>query len=99
MSEFAEHDVEKVSTPPLVHDATQPTDPAADDDDAGPKTGALVAVVGTPFDGGVPTFDAALGYCVWGLSPASTTPIYIEDGMGGYLGIYDNDGNPVVVSD
>jgi hypothetical protein len=36
---------------------------------------------------------------VWAVSAASTTPIYIEDGMGGYLAVYNNDGNPVSISD
>ena len=95
MSEHAEQDIEKVSTPPLVHDATQPTDPAGDDDDAGPKTGALVAVVGTPFDGAVVKYDAGLGYCIWVAGGPSGSPVTVDDGMGGFEIVYDNDGNVV----
>jgi len=32
------------------------------------------------------------------LASVTLTQIYIEDGMGGYLGVYGNDGNPVSVN-
>lgn len=50
-----EYDVEKLSTPPMVHDGTHPV--LATDDDAG--AAAVVALTGEPNDGEVPTFDAA----------------------------------------
>lgn len=52
--EYAECDIEKVSTPALVHDCMHP-DPADDMDGA---EGANVAVVGQPNDGDIPTYRA-----------------------------------------
>jgi hypothetical protein len=45
-----EHDVEKVSTPPVVHDSTY-VDPDTDGE------GVLIALKGVPAVGDVPTFD------------------------------------------
>jgi hypothetical protein len=90
-----EHGIEKVSIPPIVHDATHPD--AGDDDHAGPKTGALVALVGTPSDGDVAVYDAALGYFV-PVAPAALptgTPVTVSDGMGGFELLFDGSGNVV----
>lgn len=57
MSVYREHDIEKATTPPLVHDTTHP-DHTDDDDGA---EGALVALDGAPVDGGVPTYDSGTG--------------------------------------
>jgi len=67
----------KVSTPPRVHDATQPLPESATADM--PKPGVLVAVVGNPIDGGVPTYIESLGYCVW-LAAEITEEFITEDG-------------------
>lgn len=32
-----------------------------------------------------------------GIGGADSTPIYIEDGVGGFDAIYDNDGNPISI--
>ena len=55
MPEFAEQDIEKVSTPCLVHDCTHPD---ASTDDHGAE-GAFVALAGAPVDRGVPLYDAS----------------------------------------
>jgi hypothetical protein len=83
-----ESDIEKVTTPPHVHDATQPTGGTA-------PQGVLVAVVGTPIDGGVPVYDAGLGYCVWQEAATPGSPVTIDDGMGGFELVFDDDGNVV----
>ena len=57
MSAYREHDVEKVETPPLVHDTVHP-DHTDDDDGA---AGALVALDGAPINGGVPTYNSGTG--------------------------------------
>lgn len=72
MSTYPEHDIEKVSVVPLVHDTTHP-DHTADDDEA---LGALVALDGAPVNGGVPTYDSGTGKhtsVVPGGSSTSTT--------------------------
>ena len=80
-----EYDVKRVSTPPHVHDATQPApEPATD---TMPRPGVLVAVFGTPVDGGVPMYVASLGYCVWRAGEATDEflteddEIVTEDGI------------------
>lgn len=97
MPEFSEHDVEKVSRPPLVFDPAW-VDPATDTA-PGPATAWMMAVVGTPSDGDVAVFDADLGYCVWQAGSAAATPIYVSDGMGGADAIYDSSGNALYVRD
>jgi hypothetical protein len=54
---YLEYDIEKVSTPPLVHDTTHPDE----SDDSHGAAGALVALDGPPSNGGVPTFDSGTG--------------------------------------
>lgn len=71
-----------------VGDATVPTSEVA------PK-GFYVAVVGTPADGDVPVYDAALGYFVLSAGASSGSPVTVEDGMGGFLIVFDEDGNVV----
>jgi hypothetical protein len=94
MSEFIEHDVQKVSAPPLVFDPAW-VDPATDTS-PGPATAWMMAVVGTPNDGDVAVFDAALGYCVWQAPLAATgEPVTIDDGMGGFEIVFDDDGDVV----
>lgn len=96
MSEYATDQVEKVHAPPLVQDATHPD--ASADDDAGPKTGALIGLVGMPNDGDFAQYDAALGYFV-PVSIASLgvalSPVTVDDGMGGFEIVFDEDGNVV----
>jgi hypothetical protein len=76
----------------LVRRVDVSTLPAAE---SAPK-GYYVAVVGTPADGDVPVYDAALGYCVWQSgATAGGSPVTVEDGMGGFLIVFDEDGNVV----
>jgi hypothetical protein len=82
-----EHGVEKVEEVPRVEDVTQPDD--------GATTKALVAVYGEPIDGGVPVYDAGLGYCVWQLAASASSPVTVSDGMGGFELVFDDDGNVV----
>lgn len=94
MSEYIEHDVQKVSRPPLVFDPAW-VDPATDTAPGG--SGAwMMAVVGTPSDGDVAVFDAGLGYCVWQPGPTTAgTPVTVSDGMGGFEIVFDSGGNVV----
>jgi hypothetical protein len=57
MPEYAEHDIEKLSTAPIIHDGTHPN-PSADDDGG---EAAAVALVGMPSNGDVPVFNATSG--------------------------------------
>ena len=94
MPEYIEHDVQKVSRPPLVFDPAW-VDPATDTAPGG--SGAwMMAVVGTPNDGDVAVYVASLGYCVWQSgSAAAGSPVTVEDGMGGFDFVFDEDGNVV----
>lgn len=66
MAEYAEQDVEKLSTPPLVHDCASP-DPADDDDGA---EGFVMACSEEPADGDIFYWDAATRKIVPGAPPA-----------------------------
>ena len=95
MSQFDETDVEKVSTPPLVHDPTF-VDPADDDDAPG---GFLLAVWcdAPPTDGDVAVYVAANNrFELQQQSGGGGDPVTVEDGMGGFLIVFDEDGNVVM---
>jgi hypothetical protein len=76
-------EVEQLAVVPLVKDATQPTPLGS------PPTGAVVAVVGTPIDGGTPVYDAALGYCVW------SVPLTADDFLTESSELVTESGNPL----
>ena len=90
-----EHGVEKVEVQPVVHDPTF-IDPATDSDGA---EGFLLAVWcdAPPTDGDVAVFVAANDR--FELRPQSTlvtgSPVTVGDGSGGFLIVFDNDGNVV----
>lgn len=73
-----------------VSDATAPAAEAA------PK-GFYVAIVGTPAHGDVAAYDATLGYFVPAAvgSGSTASPVTVEDGSGGFLIVFDEDGNVV----
>jgi hypothetical protein len=71
-----------------VDNAAIPTSESA------PK-GYYVAIVGTPSDGDTAVYNAALGYFVPGAAGATGSPVTVEDGMGGFLLVFDEDGNVV----
>ena len=94
MSEFAQYNVPKVRRSPLVFDPAW-VDPATDTS-PGPATAWMMAVVGTPNDGDVAVFVASLGYCVWQAAATATgSPVTIDDGMGGFEFVFDEDGNVI----
>lgn len=90
-----EHGIEKVEEQPVVHDPTF-VDPADDPDGA---EGFLLAVWcdAPPNDGDVAVYVAANNR--FELKPQSAltppSPVTVEDGMGGFLFVFDEDGNVV----
>jgi hypothetical protein len=90
-----EHAVEKLEVQPVVHDPTF-IDPAGDADGA---TGFMLAVWcdTPPDDGDIAVYVAANDR--FELRPQSAlvtgTPVTIEDGMGGFLIVFDEDGDVV----
>lgn len=95
MSEYAEDAVEKVSQQPLAHDATF-IDPATDD--AGAEGFLLTVFCDTPpSDGDVAVYVAANSRFELRPQSALTTgsPVTVDDGAGGYLLVFDTNGNVV----
>lgn len=90
-----EHGVEKVEVQPVVHDPDW-VDPASDAEGA---QGFLLAVWcdAPPSDGDVAVFVAANDR--FELRPQSGlvtgSPVTVEDGSGGFLLVFDEDGNVV----
>ena len=90
-----EHGVEKIEVQPVVHDPTF-VDPA--DDSNGAQGFVMTVWCDTPpTDGDVAIYIAANNR--FELRPQSTlttgAPVTVEDGMGGFLFVFDEDGNVV----
>lgn len=88
-----EYDIEKLPYQPVVHDPAY-INPSTDPDGA---EAALIAVYGTPADGDVAVYIASANRVEWRPQSALTvgTPVTVEDGMGGFLLVFDEDGNVV----
>ena len=93
MTEFHEEETEKVSGQPIVHDPTW-VDPADDDDGA---EGFLLAVWcdAPPSNGDIAVYVAANSRFELQASAATSSPVTVDDGMGGFDLVFDEDGNVV----
>ena len=93
MSEYREHDLEKISAQPLVHDPTF-INPATDDDGA---EGFVLTVWcdAPPNDGDIAVYVVANNRFELQAVAAVATPVTVDDGMGGFDLVFDEDGNVV----
>lgn len=87
-----EDEIEKLSTPPLVHDCATPE--VADDPDG--AEGHVVTCVAEPNDGDILVWDNAdRKWRPVAGGGATGTPVTVSDGMGGFVLLFDSSGNVI----
>jgi hypothetical protein len=93
MAEYREHDLEKISAQPIVHDPTF-VDPSTDDDGA---QGIVLTVYcpTTPNDGDVAVYVAANTRFELQPPPSLSDAVTASDGAGGFVLVFAEDGSIV----
>jgi hypothetical protein len=93
MAEYREHDLEKISAQPIVHDPTF-VDPSTDDDGA---QGIVLTVYcpTTPSDGDVAVYVAANTRFELQPPPSLSDAVTASDGAGGFVLVFAEDGSIV----